>query len=239
VDVGTVGHGRTHQAVLLDLFGTLVDFHSVFVSTLDRIMADNGLEDRREDFRHRWSRFVFQGQSGGSFVTVRRDFEDSLVTVLVQLGQEGQLDSYSRTVIGEMFDQLRDADLFAEVPDVIAAIEAEGIPWGIVSNVDEEELQAIVSNQGLRPVTAVSSERVRSYKPDSAIFTVALEEMGLPADSVIHVGDSPMADVAGATGAGLASVWVNRYHREFPEALPRPVWVMTDLRGLPGLLLKD
>ena len=236
--VGTAAQMGTHQGVLLDLFGTLVGFQSVFVGTLDRILTDNDMEDRREDLRTRWRRFVFQGQSDGSFITVRRDFEDSLITVLEQLGREGDTATYAHKVIGEMFDQLRDAELFAEVPDVITAIEAEGVPWAIVSNVDEEELQAIVSNQGLRPSAAVSSERVRSYKPEPTIFKVALEEMGLPASRVVHVGDSPLADIAGAVRAGLVPLWINRYGREYPSDLPRPRWVIPDLTELPGLLLE-
>lgn len=237
-EAGTEGDARVHEAVLLDLFGTLVDFHSVFVNTLDRILTDNDMEDRRADFRTRWSHFVFQGQSEGDFITVRQDFEDSLVSVLEQLGRQGDLNSYAHLVIGDMFDQLREAELFAEVPKVIAAIEAEGVPWAIVSNIDEEELRAIVSNQGLRPSVAVSSERVRSYKPDNVIFQAALDELGLPAGRVVHVGDSPLADVVGATKVGLAPLWVNRYGREYPEDLPHPRWVLPDLNDLPALLLE-
>jgi len=143
--------------VLLDLFGTLVDFQSVFVSTLERILVDAGIEDRREDFRRRWSRFVFQGQSEGTFITVRQDFEDSLVAVLHQLGREGDLASYSHTVIDDMFEQLREAELFPEVPAVIAEVEAQGIPWAIVSNIDEAELRAI-QETGTRIESRVTSE---------------------------------------------------------------------------------
>ncbi|NIP35722.1 MAG: HAD-IA family hydrolase [Thermoplasmata archaeon] len=216
-----------------------MDFRSVFVRTLDRILVDNGLEDRQEEFRDRWKSFVFQGQAKGAFVTVREDFEESLVTVLTELGQDGDLVPYAHNVIGDMFEQLREADLFPEVPEAIAAIEEEGIPWAIVSNVDEEELKAIIANQGLMPTAAISSERVRSYKPDSAIFQAALDELGLSASQVVHVGDSPLADVVGAADAGMSALWVNRYGQHFPEDLPRPKWVLPDLGGLPALLLED
>ena len=239
METGPAGRGRTHEAVILDLFGTMVDFQSVFVGTLERIIVDNGMVGQHEEFRGRWRRFVFQGHAEGTFVTVRTDFEDSLVSVLDELGVEGDLVAYSRIVIGEMFEQLREADLFPEVPGVIAAIEEEGVPWAIVSNVDEEDLRAIIANQGLRPVVAVSSERVRSYKPDGAIFRSALEELDLPASRVMHVGDSPLADVAGATGAGLSALWVNRMGIEFPGDLPRPLWELPDLSDLPGLLLRE
>ena len=232
-------HGRPYDAVLLDLFGTLVDFHSVFTETLELILVDNQLDKVREGFRDRWRRFVFQGQSQGAFVTVREDFERSLVAVLRELGREGDLAGYARRVIGQMFDRLKEAELYPEVPKALAAIEAEGFPWAIVSNVDEAELQAIISNQGLMPGAAVSSERVRSYKPDRAIFQAALDELDLVPSRAVHAGDSPLADVSGASGAGLSALWVNRHGREFPLDLPRPRWELPDLSQLPALLLED
>ncbi len=236
---GGVEVSRTHDAVLLDLFGTLVDFRSVFIDTLKRVLVDHDLVARAEEFRTRWQRFVFQGQSDGAFVTVRDDFIRSLEVVLESHGCDGDLHSYAQDIIIGMFECLRQADLFPEVPAVITSIEGASIPWGIVSNVDEVDLQAILTANGLRPTIAVSSERVRSYKPEGQIFRTALEEMGHPASRVLHVGDSPIADVAGATGAGIGVLWVNRYGVEYPEDLPAPGWTMTDLSGLPGLLLGD
>ncbi|MCK5252997.1 MAG: HAD-IA family hydrolase [Thermoplasmata archaeon] len=235
---GTEGIGRTHDAVLFDLFGTLVDFHSVFINTLHKVLVENELLDQAEEFRNRWQRFVFQGQAAGTFMTVREDFTSSLVTVLVDLGRDGDMAVYADQVIDEMFEQLHEAELYPEVPKVIAALEGEGIPWAIVSNVDEEDLRAIISFHDLRPLAAVSSERVRSYKPDPAIFIAALDELDLPASSVVHVGDSPLADVAGATGVGIDALWVNRHDEVYPDDLPQPGWNMPDLSGLTGLLLK-
>ena len=225
--------------MLLDLFGTMVNFHSVFFSTLNRVLIDHGLEDKAEDFKTRWQSFVFQGQSKGGFITVREDFINSLSSVLGGLGCKGDLDVYAEGVIDGMFKNLREAELFPEVPKVIAALEAAGLPWAIVSNVDEEDLQAIVTNQGLRPASAISSERVRSYKPDGAIFQAALDDLGLPASRVLHVGDSPVADVKGAIDAGIDVLWVNRRNEPFPDDLPPPGWDVPDLSGLPALLLRD
>ncbi len=45
-------------------------------------------------------------------------------------------------------------------------------------------------------------------KPDPAIYDVCLEKLGLPRDRVAGVGDAFHTDVAGALGAGIASLWV-------------------------------
>jgi hypothetical protein len=74
------------EGVLLDLFGTLVDFRSTFMTTLGRILLENDLMDHTEAFRDRWQRFVFQGIDDGIFITVRKDFSVSLERVLDELG---------------------------------------------------------------------------------------------------------------------------------------------------------
>jgi 2-haloalkanoic acid dehalogenase type II len=211
----------------------------VFIDTLRRVLVDHDLMDKADEFRERWERFVFLGQAGGDFVTVHEDFNHSLVIVLQDLGRDGDLVTYAKVVIDEMFESLREADLFPEVPDVIAGLEREGIPWAIVSNVDEVDLQAIITNHGLNPTIAVSSERVRSYKPENEIFMAAVRELGVPTSNVIHVGDSPIADVAGAADVGIDALWVNRRGEIYPGDLPGPVWDVPDLSGLPALMLKD
>src|ERR1700722_11836033 len=50
---------------------------------------------------------------------------------------------------------------------------------------------------------------VRSLgKPDTAIYQPVLEQLGLPPQDVLAVGDSLRTDIAGAVGVGLAACWV-------------------------------
>ncbi len=50
---------------------------------------------------------------------------------------------------------------------------------------------------------------VRSLgKPDPAIYQPVLEQLGLPPQDVLAVGDSLRTDIAGAVGVGLAACWV-------------------------------
>lgn len=231
-----VGLKRAFDGVLLDLFGTLVDFRSTFDRTLDRILEDNAITDRAQSFRDRWQRFVFQGFENGAFVTVRQDFERSLAAVLEGLVMGKDLPEYASGVITEMFDSLRVASLFPEVPEVLDALDREGARWAVVSNIDEEDLALILEHHGLRPHASISSERVGSYKPHSAPFRQAMDELGLDAARTLHAGDSPLADVAGAVSAGLRAAWVNRYGGVYPNELPRPSWTFHDLRPLPMLV---
>ncbi len=50
---------------------------------------------------------------------------------------------------------------------------------------------------------------VRSLgKPDPAVYQPVLQQLGLPPERVLAVGDSLRTDIAGATGVGLAACWV-------------------------------
>ncbi|MFL5289872.1 MAG: TIGR01459 family HAD-type hydrolase [Rhodopila sp.] len=50
---------------------------------------------------------------------------------------------------------------------------------------------------------------VRSLgKPDPAIYQPVLEQLGLPPEAVLAVGDSLRTDIAGAAGVDLAACWV-------------------------------
>jgi putative hydrolase of the HAD superfamily len=46
---------------------------------------------------------------------------------------------------------------------------------------------------------------------------------------VLHIGDDPVADVIGATQAGMQAVWLNREAREWPTALAAPVRTISTL----------
>lgn len=54
-------------------------------------------------------------------------------------------------------------------------------------------------------------------KPDPAMFELALNAAGAPPGSVVHVGDDPVRDVAGAAALGLRTVWMNPEGRPWPD----------------------
>lgn len=48
-------------------------------------------------------------------------------------------------------------------------------------------------------------------KPERKIFELALERLGARREETIFVGDSLVNDIAGAQGAGLRALWINRH----------------------------
>lgn len=94
-----------------------------------------------------------------------------------------------------------------------------GVRLGVVSNADgtiERQLaDAGICQLGPGPEVDVElildSGVVGVAKPDPAIFQLALDELDLPADEVVFVGDTPAVDYAGATALGIRTVIVDPY----------------------------
>jgi putative hydrolase of the HAD superfamily len=125
---------------------------------------------------------------------------------------------------------------FDEVPDVLRALRGAGLRLVVVSNWDVSLHEALATT-GLAPLVdgAISSAEAGAAKPATAIFTraLALAGDGIGPDAAVHVGDDADADVAGARAAGIAPVLIARDGAAAPPGVP----VLSDLTGLPGLIV--
>ena len=68
-------------------------------------------------------------------------------------------------------------------------------------------------------------------KPTPRIFHAACRRLGVPPGAVLHIGDDPALDVAGAQSAGLRSAWINRDGRLWEHG-PAPDLEFADLAAL-------
>ena len=73
----------------------------------------------------------------------------------------------------------------------------------------------------------VTPAEAGAAKPDSAIFEFALNAAGASPESVVHVGDDPMRDVAGAAALGLRTVWMNPQGQLWPHEVPPDAEIRT------------
>lgn len=64
------------------------------------------------------------------------------------------------------------------------------------------------------------SEEIGITKPDRAIFNAALCRLDCAQGDAVMVGDNWEADVMGATAAGIAAIWFNRFNQ--PRRAPVP-----------------
>ncbi|GAA0890063.1 HAD family hydrolase [Rhodanobacter soli] len=70
-------------------------------------------------------------------------------------------------------------------------------------------------------------------KPDPRIFLAAADRLGVAPEQILHVGDDPAMDMAGARDAGLHTAWINREGLPWPVELGQPPEL--DLRDMTAL----
>jgi putative hydrolase of the HAD superfamily len=123
--------------------------------------------------------------------------------------------------------------LYDEVPEVLSALAARGIPLGIVTGRPkaEPDLSTLGVQHYFHPV--IDAFSVGSSKSAGRMFIVAAEaaaEAGLPA---WHVGDNYDDDVLGARAAGIRPVLIDRKGVHTAADCPR----ISDLRELIPIVL--
>lgn len=81
----------------------------------------------------------------------------------------------------------------------------------------------------------IYSAETGAVKPERAAFAAVEDASGLGPNRLLHVGDSPRADVAGAAAAGWHTAWLDRRMASVPPLATRTVRLHT-LTTLPLLL---
>jgi FMN hydrolase / 5-amino-6-(5-phospho-D-ribitylamino)uracil phosphatase len=125
--------------------------------------------------------------------------------------------------------------LFEEVADVVHAISRQA-RIGMITNGPSTIQRDKIARLGIGPLFPfiLVSEEEDVWKPDPVIFERALERGGASSDQAIYIGDNPVHDVGGARAAGITSVWMNRFGRDWPGGDP-PDHEVSNLRQLLSL----
>ncbi|MDP6822902.1 MAG: HAD-IA family hydrolase [Dehalococcoidia bacterium] len=123
------------------------------------------------------------------------------------------------------------------VLDMLAALEAADVPWGIVTNGTRWQHVKLV-NMGIQPEPEclVISKEFGHKKPEPEIFAEALSRLGGPQPSeTLFVGDNPLMDIHGASNAGLITAWIRR-GRVWKWGPPEPDFTIDHVDEVPGIL---
>lgn len=103
----------------------------------------------------------------------------------------------------------------------------------IISNVDDDLFASSARQLQVKFDQIITAQQAQCYKPDLAIFQLALDRIGIAPGQGLHVGQSIYHDVIPAQKLGMATLWVNR-----PSARPG-VGAVVAASGKPDLEVKD
>jgi N-acetyl-D-muramate 6-phosphate phosphatase len=177
------------RAVLFDLDGTLLDTAPDMVGALNELRREENLDALqfgavRPLVSHGATalvRLAFPAASGAAFTRVRDRF----------------LEIYRARLTAE-------TRVYEGVLDVLDRFDAEGFPWGIVTNKPSWLTEPLLERFALRTRARVivSGDTLPERKPHPAPLLYAAETLGVTPFECIYIGDAER-DVLAARAAGM------------------------------------
>jgi len=211
---------RRPSVVLLDLGDTMAradpSWRDVYATVFGAYGITVTADAFEAAFRAAWQDWAhdgpFEATEAASFERLmaldRRVFE--------RLGHADLPEAFFRDV-ERAFRQRSAYHVFPDTIPALRSMRAAGLRLGVISNWGWAAPELLVALDLARYFEVLSvSARVGYQKPHPAIFRHALEQLGVPPEAAIHVGDDPAADVAGARAVGIEPVLIHRAGRVHP-----------------------
>ena len=184
------------KAVLFDLDGTLADTALDLGGALNTMLREQGLpEVSMDEIRP----VASHGASGLLKLGMNLDKTDPNHARL----RQQYLDTYETC-----FD--KDTVLFEGIDDLVQAIHARGLKWGIITNKPHTFTHRLVPQLGfsVAPDVVVSGDTTAEAKPSTKPMFYACEQIDIAPEACLYVGDAER-DMQAGKNAGMKTVLVS------------------------------
>ncbi len=179
------------RAVLFDLDGTLVDTAPDLGYALNILLQRHGKSALNDAVIRPYASHGTRGLLGIGFGITPHDAQFATL-------REEYLDIYEQVFT-------RSPKLFEGMADLLQAIKARNLPWGIVTNKPRRFTQRLVQAMRLQPACVVSGDDAPQPKPSPATLLLASEQIAIPPEHCIYVGDAER-DIQAGKAAGMKTV---------------------------------
>jgi phosphoglycolate phosphatase len=177
---------------LFDLDGTLVDTAPDMTDTLAELCRAHG--SRPPEYR-----LARASITNGAAGLIRLAFPDR---------DEDERRALYREYLQRYADRIhRSSRLFEGMEEVLAAIEAAGVPWGIVTNKPQALTDALLEGLGLhtRSRISIGGDALPERKPHPMPLLHAARGLAVDAADCVYVGDN-LRDVEAGRAAGMRTI---------------------------------
>ena len=184
--------GAKISGVFFDLDGTLVDSAPDLIAAMRRLRVELG-EPAADDAA------VGAVVSKGGRAMLRRGFPDA-ADERIEMLLPRFLEIYSQSIATH-------TRTYAGIDDVLGALEARSLPWGVVTNKPGWLARALLAELTLshRCAALVSGDCLPQKKPDPAPLLHACVLAGVYAADAVYVGDDAR-DIEAGRRAGMRTI---------------------------------
>ena len=209
------------KVIFLDAAGTLFDVRGSVGEVYGQLAQSFGITVKNEELNAAFfqsfasaSPMAFPGIESAKIPQLEFEWWQAVAAKAFQIaGVFNQFSDFPK-FFAELYAHFATAEPWFVYPDVLPALkrwQQQGIELAVVSNFDSRIYAVLKALNLAEYFTSVTiSTEVGAAKPDSQIFTAALQKHNGIAEDVLHIGDSFKADYCGAKAAGLKAIWLNR-----------------------------
>ncbi|KKN61200.1 hypothetical protein LCGC14_0524410 [marine sediment metagenome] len=209
-----------YQAVIFDLFGTLVDSYSI--QGYNRLLTDMtaALELPGDDFSKIWRDTTYE-RGIGIFKTT----EENIRHICNKLGA-----SISEENIGKCEQVRLENTRRALTPkngavDTLKDLKGLGYKIGLITNCSCEAPLLWKNTEFSHLFDAtVFSASVGLKKPDAQIYHLACEQLGVEPNECLYIGDGDSNELSGASQLGMDAVMIRDPNETDPYRLVNVDW---------------
>jgi 2-haloalkanoic acid dehalogenase type II len=207
-----------------DCYGTLVDWVTGITTAFGEAAARDGIELAAADVIAAYHEVEPQVQAD-TYRPYRDVLAETALAVASRFGWTLEPEN-----AGFLARSLPDWPVFADTRSALERLKLR-YRLAILSNVDDDLLEATIRRIGVEFDWTVTAQQVRSYKPGHAHFLEALRYVEQDRGQLLHVAQSKFHDVRPCGELGIDCVWVNRQGERLDEGL-EPSCVVKDLAEL-------
>lgn len=213
----------TYDILSFDCYGTLVDWESSIVETLQDIFQFHDANMNNDVVLEYFATWEPEEQAqGGSYRNVLRRV---LMKCGFRLGFVPRSEDLSR------FEEcVARSKPFEDTCDSLRTLQ-DYFKLAIISNTDNDLFEITSEALGVEFAHVVTAENTGCYKPDAAMFEAAIQKFGR-SQRVLHVAQSLFHDIAPAHAMGIDTVWIDRTDGRAGAARSSdatPTWRYADL----------
>ena len=199
------------EVVSFDCYGTLIDWERGILPPLKQLLSNREIDFSDDGTLELFAEFESELEKDENDYIEYRKILQEIVKKFGQRFNFEPTETESGTEINSLVDSLKNWQPF---PDTVAALSAlkQKYKLAVISNIDDDLFAGTAKHLKVEFDWLITAEKVRSYKPSTRNFEIALETMGIPPEKLLHVAQSVYHDIVPATSMGISTVWVNRRH---------------------------